>query len=112
MTDITSELQVDEYGRILNEPTHDESPSHGNAPAAWGLVICVLVGLGVAGISALASVWVGMWIVIVVDRAGLPVGCVMRLAGKGDHGAFQCSVYLLRLPVLFSKTTLQVSSRT
>ena len=89
MTDITSELQVDEYGRILNDPTHDESPSHGNSPAAWGLVICVLVGLVVAGISALASVWVVMWIGIILAIAGLPVGFFMRLAGKGANGEFK-----------------------
>ncbi len=91
MTDITNELQVDEYGRILNDPTHDESPSHGNSPAAWGLVICVLVGLVVAGISALASVWVVMWIGIGLAIAGLPVGFIMRLSGKGANGEFQGS---------------------
>ncbi|WP_022870863.1 HGxxPAAW family protein [Yaniella halotolerans] len=89
MANMTEELKVDEYGRILNDPTHDESPSHGNSPAAWALVMLVLVGLVIAGISALASGWVVMWIGIGIAVLGLPVAFFMRLAGKGANGDYK-----------------------
>lgn len=91
MANMTEELKVDEYGRILNDPTHDESPSHGNSPAAWALVLLVLVGLVIAGISALASGWVIMWIGIAIAVLGVPVGFFMRLAGKGANGDYKRS---------------------
>ena len=91
MANMTEELKVDEYGRILNDPTHDESPSHGNSPAAWALVMLVLVGLVIAGISALASGWVIMWIGIGIAVLGLPVGFFMRLTGKGANGDYKDS---------------------
>lgn len=88
MANTTVEIKVDEYGRILNDPTHDESPSHGNSPAAWALVALVLVGLLVAAIGSLASAWIVMWIGIAIAVIGLPVGFFMRLAGKGANGDY------------------------
>lgn len=89
MANITDELKVDEYGRILNDPTHDESPSHGNSPAAWTLVMFVLVGLVIAAIGSLASVWIVMWVGIAIAVVGVPVGFFMRLAGKGANGDYK-----------------------
>lgn len=91
MANITDELKIDEYGRILNDPTHDESPSHGNSAAAWGLVMFVLVGLVIAAIGSLAAVWILMWIGIGIAVLGLPVGFFMRLAGKGANGDYSRS---------------------
>ncbi|OAV59833.1 HGxxPAAW family protein [Enteractinococcus helveticum] len=88
MANTTDEIQVDAYGRILNDPTHDESPSHGNSPAGWSLVALVLVGLVIAAIGSLASAWIVMWIGIVIAVIGLPVGFFMRLAGKGANGDY------------------------
>lgn len=88
MANTTDEIQVDEYGRILNDPTHDESPSHGNSPAAWTLVAMVLVGLVIAGIGSLAGAWIVMWVGIVIAVLGAPVGFFMRLAGKGANGEY------------------------
>ena len=88
MANITDEIKVDEYGRILNDPTHDESPSHGNSPAAWALVALVLVGLVVAAIGSLASAWIVMWIGIAIAVLGAPVGFFMRLSGKGANGDY------------------------
>ena len=88
MANITEEIKVDEYGRILNDPTHDESPGQGNSPAAWALVAMVLIGMVVAAIGSLASAWVVMWIGIIIAVLGLPVGFFMRLAGKGANGDY------------------------
>ena len=88
MANTTDEIKVDAYGRILNDPTHDESPSHGNSPAAWALVALVLVGLVVAAIGSLASAWIVMWVGIVIAVLGLPVGFFMRLSGKGANGEY------------------------
>src|SRR5690625_5564143 len=82
MANITDEIKVDEYGRILNDPTHDESPGQGNSPAAWALVALTLVGLVLAAIGSLASLWIVMWVGIGIAVLGLPVGFFMRLAGK------------------------------
>lgn len=89
MANITDELQVDEYGRILNDPTHDESPSHGNSPAAWALVMLVLVGLVIAAIGSLAGIMVVLWVGVVIAVLGVPVGFFMRLAGKGSNGDYK-----------------------
>lgn len=86
MANITDEIKIDEYGRILNDPTHDESPSHGNSPAAWALTALILVGFVIAGIGSLASLWIVMWIGVAIAIIGLPVGFFMRLAGKGANG--------------------------
>ena len=88
MANTTDEIQVDEYGRILNDPTHDESPSHGNSPAAWTLVGMVIVGLMVAGIGALASLWIVMWIGIAITVLGAPVAFFMRISGRGGNGDY------------------------
>ncbi|GAA4473032.1 hypothetical protein GCM10023190_04440 [Enteractinococcus fodinae] len=84
----TDEIQVDEYGRILNDPTHDAAPSQGNSPAAWALVALVLVGLLVAAIGSLASWWIVMWVGIVIAALGPIVGFVMRLTGRGANGDY------------------------
>lgn len=89
MANTTVEFETDEYGRILNDPTHDESPSHGNSPAAWALVMLVIVGLFVAAIGALASAWLVMWIGIVIAVAGPVVGFFMRVSGKGANGDYK-----------------------
>ncbi|GAA2042684.1 hypothetical protein GCM10009720_24190 [Yaniella flava] len=88
MANTTYEMEVDEYGRILNDPTHNESPSHGNSPAAWALVLFVLVGLMVAAIGSLAALWIVMWVGVAIAVVGLPVGFFMRLAGKGSNGDY------------------------
>lgn len=88
MANTTDEIQVDAYGRILNDPTHDESPSHGNSPAGWALVALVLVGLVTAAIGSLASAWIVMWVGVAIAVLGLPVGFFMRLAGKGANGDY------------------------
>lgn len=88
MANTTYEMEVDEYGRILNDPTHNESPSHGNSPAAWALVLFVLVGLMVAAIGSLAALWIVMWVGVAIAVIGLPVGFFMRLAGKGSNGDY------------------------
>lgn len=82
----TDEIQVDEYGRILNDPTHNEAPSQGNSPAAWALVGMVIVGLMVAAIGSLASWWIVMWIGVAIAVLGLPVSFFMRLSGRGANG--------------------------
>lgn len=88
MVNTTDEIQVDEYGRILNDPTHDESPSHGNSPAAWALVGMVIVGLMVAGIGALASLWIVMWIGVAITVLSAPVSFFMRISGRGANGDY------------------------
>ncbi|HEY4576996.1 MAG TPA: HGxxPAAW family protein [Yaniella sp.] len=88
MANTTDEIQVDEYGRILNDPTHDEAPSQGNSPAAWALVAMVLVGLMIAGIGSLGSWWIVMWVGIGIAVLGLPVGFFMRLSGRGANGDY------------------------
>ncbi len=88
MANTTDEIQVDEYGRILNDPTHDEAPSQGNSPAAWALVAMVLIGLVIAAIGSLASLWIVMWIGIAIAVLGLPVGFFMRLSGRGANGDY------------------------
>ena len=88
MANTTDEIQVDEYGRILNDPTHDEAPSQGNSPAAWTLVAMILVGLMIAGIGSLASLWIVMWVGIGIAVLGVPVGFFMRLSGRGANGDY------------------------
>lgn len=88
MANAVQELKYDEYGRILNDPTHDESPGQGNSPAAWALVAFALVGLVVAAIGSLASMWTVMWVGIIIAVVGVPVGFFMRLAGKGVNGDY------------------------
>lgn len=91
MANSTDEITVDEYGRILNDPTHDESPGHGNSTAAWSLVGFVLVGFVIAAIGSLAAILPMLWIGVIIAVAGLPVGFFMRLAGKGTNGDYQAN---------------------
>jgi hypothetical protein len=88
MANTTDEIQVDEYGRILNDPTHDEAPSQGNSPAAWALTAMVLVGLMIAAVGSLASLWVVFWVGVAIAILGLPVGFFMRLSGRGANGDY------------------------
>lgn len=77
------ELTVTEDGRVLNDPTHAEPIGHGNSPAAWALVLLVIVGCVLIMFGMLAEVQI-MWIIgLVAIAAGLVAGFVMKKAGKG-----------------------------
>src|SRR5699024_3825627 len=88
MANITDEIKVDEYGRILNDPTHDESPGQGNSPADSALFVLPLVAVFISLIGSLASLWIVMWVGIGIAVLGRMVGLFMRLASKGANGDY------------------------
>ena len=78
---------IDDHGRILNDPTHAAPVEHGNSPAAWALVVLVLIGSVVGAVALLAGqIWL-IWVGGVIAVAGLIVGFVMRQMGYGVGGS-------------------------
>ncbi len=65
----------------------DEHDNHGSTPAAWTLVVLVMLGFLIASIAFVAAsetwVFVGVGVVIL----GLVVGKVMQMMASGSPGA-------------------------
>ncbi len=74
---------------VLNDPTHAEPLGHGNSPAAWTLVLLVLLGSVLAAIGMLAELGVLIIAGAVAAVAGVVAGFVMAKAGKGAKGHAQ-----------------------
>ncbi|QCU78149.1 DUF3040 domain-containing protein [Citricoccus sp. SGAir0253] len=74
---------------VLNDPTHAEPLGHGNSPAAWTLVLLVLLGAVLVMIGMLAGLVVVTIAGIVSAVAGVVAGFIMGKAGLGAkaHGS-------------------------
>ena len=71
---------------VLNDPTHAEPLGHGNSPAAWTLVLLVLLGAVLVSIGMLADLMFFTITGIVAAAAGVVAGFVMGKAGMGTKG--------------------------
>lgn len=76
---------------VLNDPTHAEPLGHGNSPAAWTLVLLVLLGSVLVMIGMLGDLMFFTIAGIVAAAAGLVAGFVMSKAGMGTKGHAQPS---------------------
>jgi hypothetical protein len=71
---------------VLNDPTHAAPLGHGNSPAAWTLVLLVLLGAVLVSIGMLADLTFFTIAGIVAAVAGVVAGFVMGKAGMGTKG--------------------------
>ncbi|MDI3330961.1 MAG: HGxxPAAW family protein [Micrococcus sp.] len=71
---------------VLNDPTHAEPLGHGNSPAAWTLVLLVLLGAVLVSIGMLGDLLFFTIAGIVAAVAGVIAGFVMGKAGMGTKG--------------------------
>ncbi|HRO95216.1 HGxxPAAW family protein, partial [Citricoccus sp.] len=71
---------------VLNDPTHAEPLGHGNSPAAWTLVLLLLLGAVLVSIGMLADLMFLTVAGIVAAVAGVIAGFVMGKAGMGTKG--------------------------
>ncbi|MGD6978757.1 MULTISPECIES: HGxxPAAW family protein [Citricoccus] len=71
---------------VLNDPTHAEPLGHGNSPAAWTLVLLLLLGAVLVSIGMLADLMFLTIAGIVAAAAGVIAGFVMGKAGMGTKG--------------------------
>lgn len=80
----TGEVVITEDGRVLNDPTHEQEPDHGNSPASWTMAVLVIVGFTLGCIGLLASweilLWIGVVLMVLGAIAGLVGG---RFSGRG-----------------------------
>jgi membrane-bound ClpP family serine protease len=71
---------------VLNDPTHADPLGHGNSPAAWTLVLLLLLGAVLVSIGMLADLMFLTIAGIVAAVAGVIAGFVMGKAGMGTKG--------------------------
>jgi predicted membrane channel-forming protein YqfA (hemolysin III family) len=64
-------------------PTHEDN--HGKNPAAWTMVVLVLIGSLVSSIAVVFARPLFFWIGIAIVLAGGIVGLVLRSAGFGQE---------------------------
>jgi membrane-bound ClpP family serine protease len=83
---MTTTRRTSDDDLVLNDPTHAEPLGHGNSPAAWTMVLLVLLGCVLVMIGMLASLMLFTIAGIVVAAAGLVAGFVMGRSGKGSQG--------------------------
>lgn len=80
---MTTTRRTSDDDLVLNDPTHAEPLGHGNSPAAWTLVLLVLLGAVLVMLGMLADLWIFTIIGIVAAVAGLVAGFIMGRAGMG-----------------------------
>jgi membrane-bound ClpP family serine protease len=83
---MTSTRHTTDDDLVLNDPTHAEPLGHGNSPAAWTLVLLVVLGGLLVAIGMLADLVFFTIAGIVVAVAGVIAGFVMGKAGMGTKG--------------------------
>lgn len=57
--------------------------THGSTPAAWTLVVLIVLGVFVSTVSLVLGSWLGFWIGAVIVALGAIAGGVLKLAGFG-----------------------------
>jgi hypothetical protein len=57
--------------------------SHGSTPAAWTLVVLVILGTTVSTVALVFGSWLGFWVGVGIVALGAIVGGVMKSAGLG-----------------------------
>jgi membrane-bound ClpP family serine protease len=83
---MTTTRRTSDDDLVLNDPTHAEPLGHGNSPAAWTMVLLVLVGCVLVMVGMLSGFMIATIAGIVVAVAGLVAGFVMGRSGKGAQG--------------------------
>ena len=59
------------------------SDNHGNTPAAWTVVIVVLVAFVVAGVGLMMLNWVVFWVGVALAPIGIVAGVILSKIGHG-----------------------------
>lgn len=57
--------------------------AHGSTPAAWTLVVLIVLGVFVSTVSLVLGSWLGFWIGAVIVALGAIAGGVLKVAGFG-----------------------------
>jgi hypothetical protein len=57
--------------------------SHGSTPAAWTLVVLIVVGFTVSTVALVIGQWPIFWVGVGIVALGAIVGGVMKAAGLG-----------------------------
>ena len=77
------EIVVTEDGRVLNDPTHAETPGHGNTPGAWLMAGLVVLGFLVGAIALFMDAWLFVWIGVALVAVGAVIGLASARMDRG-----------------------------
>ena len=64
----------------MSDEHHD---NHGSTPAAWTLVVIVMIGFLVGSIAMVAASEIGIWVGVGIIVLGCIVGKVMQMMASG-----------------------------
>ncbi|MDO5633852.1 MAG: HGxxPAAW family protein [Micrococcus sp.] len=70
-----------EDGRVLNDPTHEFAPGHGNTPGSWAMAIIIVLGVVVGSAGLLMDTMVVTWVGVALIVLGALVGVLGARSG-------------------------------